>query len=81
MLDKKAPAQAKAALDAWLQLHADMHQSEYDALNLGDITAQFQGQSFDLATVDMSKAGEFYVWMQNHQQIHDTEDNALGITL
>lgn len=80
MLDKDAPGQAREALDAWLQLHADMHQSEYDALNLGDITDSFEGQSFDLASVDMTKPDEFYVWMQNHQQIHDTEDNALGIT-
>lgn len=75
MLEKQAPMEAKSALDAWLQLHAVMHQSEYDALNLGDV-----GQSFDLTTVDMSKSDEFYGWMQNHQQIHDTENAALGIT-
>lgn len=77
---KDAPAQAKDALNAWLLLHAQMHQSEYDALGLGDITDAFEGQSFDLSTVDMTNPDEFNTWMLFHQQIHDAEDDALGIT-
>lgn len=84
MLDpKEAPAQARDALQAWLLLHSQLHQAEYDALGLGDVGAPggvFDGEAYDLATVDMAKADEFNVWMQQHQQVHDIEADALGIT-
>lgn len=67
-----APAQAREALQAWLLLHAEMHQSEYDAIGLG--------VAYDLSTVDFSNQEQFYTWMLQHQQVHALEADALGIT-
>lgn len=66
-----APAQARAALGAWLLLHAQLHQSEYDALGLG--------VAYDFAAADFAKADQFNTWMFEHQQAHALEADALGI--
>ena len=67
----KVPQGAKQSLDAWLLLHANLTQAEYDALGLG--------LAYDLSTVDFGNASEFYVWMQQHQLVHAIVADALGI--
>lgn len=58
------------ALTDWLQLHDNLHQAEYVALQLG--------QAPNLSTVDFSKANEFYDWMYAHSAVHDTLNQVTG---
>ena len=60
----------KRALLDWLQLHANLHQYEYQALNLG--TAP------DLGVVDFSSKQQFDDWMFEHSAIHDALNSATG---
>ena len=61
---------AAYALTDWLQLHDNLHQSEYAALNLGEAP--------DLSVVDFSQENQFYDWMYAHSAIHDTLNQATG---
>jgi len=54
----------------WLQLHANLHQFEYQALGLG--TAP------DFGVVDFSSQQQFDDWMFEHSAIHDTLNAATG---
>ena len=73
MLDaKEVTDEARQALEAWLVLHQQLHQAEYDATALG--------VAYDFSTVDFADQEEFYTWMQQHQQAHAITADALGIT-
>ena len=61
-------------LKDWLQLHAQLHVQAYTLLGSAPSTAP------DLSEVDFSSPEEFYDWMQAHQDMHDYEMAALGLT-
>lgn len=63
-----------AALQDWLNLHADMHNQSYTLLGQSPTVAP------DLSEVDFSSPEEFYDWMQSHQAMHDFEYQELGLT-
>ena len=69
--DDVTPAQARPLVD-WLQLHANLHQAEYDVLALGPVP--------DLSVVDFRDERQFYDWMFAHNIIHDTVGAASGVT-
>jgi len=60
----------KRALFDWLQLHATLHQNEYQALGLG--------QAPDLGVVDFSQQDQFDDWMYQHSAVHDALNTATG---
>jgi hypothetical protein len=62
---------AARALSDWLQLHADLHQAEYAALQLG--------LAPDLGVVRFEDESAFYDWMFAHAAVHDTLGAATGI--
>jgi hypothetical protein len=62
------------ALTDWLQLHSNIHQAEFSALNQ-PVLAQV-----DLSEVDFSSPTQFYDWMYAHQVIHDQVQQILGLT-
>ena len=61
------------ALNDWLRYHAQIHNATYARLAGTGTVAP------DLSVVDFSKETEFYDWMYVHQQMHDYEQDALGI--
>lgn len=65
-------ATERLALSDWMQLHTNLHQAEFDALNLGE--------SVDLSQADFSQDASFYDWMAAHAFVHDQIGNALGTT-
>lgn len=62
------------ALQDWLQLHATMHVEAYSLLGSSPQTAP------DLSQVDFSSPEDFYDWMSAHQEMHDFEQQALGLS-
>lgn len=62
------------ALIDWLQVHAFIHDQTYAALAGSGTTAP------DLSVVDFSKEDQFYDWMYVHQQMHDYEQQTLGLS-
>lgn len=59
------------ALTDWMQLHANLHQDEYDRLDLGFAP--------DLSLSDFSQPRQFYDWMAAHAAVHDTLAAATGV--
>jgi tellurite resistance protein len=59
------------ALTDWLQLHANLHESEYLALKFGDAP--------DLSQADFRSPEQFYEWMYAHAALHDTLSAAIGL--
>lgn len=57
-------------LTDWLELHGNLHQAEYAALNLG--------QAPELVNVDFRNKEQFYDWMYVHAAVHDTLNQATG---
>lgn len=55
----------------WLTWHDNLHQAEYNALNLGD--------SPSIGQFDPKSQGDFYSWMYLHAQMHETLNQAAGI--
>jgi hypothetical protein len=55
----------------WLTLHSLVHEAEYQALGFGIAT--------NLIDVNFADRGQFYDWMQVHQQSHEQVSSALGI--
>lgn len=55
----------------WLTLHSLVHEAEYSAVGFGIAT--------NLIDVNFADRGQFYDWMQAHQQSHDQVSSALGI--
>jgi len=55
----------------WLRQHAQVHQDEYNALNVGQVP--------DLSNVNFGNAEQFYDWMDAHRQIHTIVQNLLGL--
>jgi hypothetical protein len=72
LMHGEAPPSGAHALADWLQLHANLHQAEYDALRAG--------QAPDLGSVDFSNPGQFYEWMAAHQAVHDQVGALAGVT-
>ena len=70
--DAEISVQDAQVMQDWLQVHANLHQAEYTALNLG--------YAPDLSQVDFGDEAQFYVWMYAHAAIHDTLDQATGTT-
>ena len=64
-------AKVPDALANWLQFHNAMHQSEAEVMGLTGLV--------DLSAVDFRNPGEFYDWMQTHQDAHSLENTILGI--
>jgi len=62
------------SLNGWLELHNLMHNQTYQLLNGVGATAP------DLSLVDFSKPEQFYIWMFVHQQMHDYEQQTLGLS-
>ena len=62
------------AMIDWLALHAYIHQETYQTIGGNGTVAP------DLSVVDFSSPIQFYDWMYAHQQMHDYEQGALGIT-
>lgn len=60
------------ALQDWLKWHAALHQDEYSSLGLG--------YAPELGVVDFSKEQQFYDWMLAHSEVHDTLNQAAGVT-
>jgi hypothetical protein len=56
-------------LQEWLLAHEKLHLVELTAI--GDVSP------IDISTVDFRVADEFYDWMYNHIQMHDTQDGLL----
>lgn len=57
----------------WLELHATLHRAEYAALSLkSDVP--------DLTRVDFRQRDQFYDWMAVHAAVHDTLNQAAGVT-
>jgi len=57
------------ALGDWLQLHQNLHQAEYQAVNAGLMP--------DLVDVDFSDEQQFYDWMELHRDLHKQQDAVL----
>jgi hypothetical protein len=70
--DDGAPRGGDYALRDWLQLHAALHQAEYAMWGLG--------QAPELGVVDFGSESQFYDWMLAHSDVHDTLNQAAGIT-
>jgi hypothetical protein len=70
MTEKEEPLQ-RTLLD-WLYWHQAVHARVYQAIvgATGDL---------DLSVVDFRDAGQFYSWMFAHQQLHDYEQQSLGV--
>jgi hypothetical protein len=62
------------ALRAWLDNHNQIHLNTYAVLG-GD-----PDSAPDLSVVDFSSEAQFYDWMQLHQEVHDYEQQALGLS-
>jgi len=66
--------QTTPALRDWLILHATIHDTtEQQIVSVGLYAP-------DLSVVDFSQPGQFYDWMYVHQEMHDYEQQALGLT-
>jgi hypothetical protein len=74
MADAKPGQPVPPALQIWLQVHNDIHVATYTLLG------QTPDGAPDLSLVDFGSEQEFYDWMYDHQQIHDWEQQSLGIT-
>jgi hypothetical protein len=61
------------ALQGWLELHNLMHAQTYQRISGVGVTAP------DLSLVDFSKPDQFYLWMLVHQEMHDYEQQTLGL--
>lgn len=70
MVEREIDDGGRAALLDWLQLHANLHQAEYSALQLGVAP--------ELGVVDFAQQNQFYDWMYAHSAVHDTLDQATG---
>lgn len=57
------------ALHDWLLAHTRLHQAESVPLNLATPP--------DLTTVDFGVEQQFYDWMDDHQALHDAQDQVL----
>lgn len=57
------------ALGDWLQLHQNLHQAEFQAVNTGFLP--------DLVDVDFSDQQQFYDWMELHRALHKQQDSVL----
>lgn len=62
------------ALRDWLTLHAQIHTSSYSLFGSTGTVAP------DLSVADFSSAQSFGDWMYVHQQMHDFEQQQLGIS-
>jgi hypothetical protein len=62
------------ALQDWLRFHAQIHNTTYMRLAGTGTLAP------DLSIVDFSKEDQFYDWIYVHQEMHDFEQDTLGIT-
>lgn len=60
-----------AALQAWLEAHEERHK--------GELSAMKKSASFDLSEVDFRDPAQFETWMKTHGQLHQFQDQALGL--
>jgi hypothetical protein len=74
MADAKPGQPVPAALQTWLKVHSDIHIATFSLLGQTPTGAP------DLSTVDFGSQQEFYDWMYAHQNMHDFEQSALGLT-
>jgi len=74
MANNDPKAATPTALTNWLQSHAQLHTNTYDLLGQGANAAP------DLSVVNFAVAEEFYDWMIAHQEMHDFEQQQLGIS-
>lgn len=65
--------QTPAVLFNWLILHNIVHQVTEQRIVTLNLNAP------DLSIVDFSQADQFYDWMFVHQELHDFEQQALGL--
>ena len=75
MAERGEKGQIPFALQDWLEWHADIHNQTYQIIG-GNAGVQAP----DLSQVDFGNAEQFYDWMQSHQQMHDFEQQSLGLT-
>jgi hypothetical protein len=62
------------ALHNWLILHNSIHQGTDAVITPGGLDAP------DLSVVNFAKQDQFYDWMYVHQELHNFEQQALGLT-
>lgn len=74
MRDKKPGQKIPNSLLGWLKIHSDMHIATYTLLGQTPTTAP------DLSQVDFGSEDQFYDWMFVHQEMHDFEQQSLGLT-
>jgi hypothetical protein len=70
--------QMTPALYDWLQYHNDNHQEMLAAISGSNVN--FNNQPVDLSLVDFSDPVALYDWLTLHIQIHQIEQQALGLT-
>ncbi len=68
------PGTIPESMRLWLAWHAVIHNQSYAALASTGTVAP------DLSQVDFGQPLQFYDWMYVHQQMHDFEQQQLGIT-
>ena len=62
-----------AALSDWLRFHAAIHNITFQTIQSGGVAP-------DLSVTDFSQPTQFYDWMFVHTQMHDYEQQTLGLT-
>jgi hypothetical protein len=71
VMSQRTPASRPLAY--WLILHNQIHQTTEQQIVSAGLNAP------DLSIVDFSKEDQFYDWMYVHQEMHDYEQQALGL--
>jgi hypothetical protein len=62
------------ALHDWLLFHAQIHNQTFALIGGTGFVAP------DISIADFSQPGHFYDWMSVHQQMHDYEQQQLGLS-
>lgn len=68
-MEQQDKGEMTPALHSWLLAHTRLHQAESAPLNLATPP--------DLTTVDFRDEGQFYDWINDHQALHDAQDQVL----